>query len=116
MKVYRCVFLAVLMAAPAICSDDLALALTIRAQTDFERAGARAFPDVPDSMRCVQSQAQVLPLMRPGNEPLIGFRKGYCELLNAAQTLNVRENEEAARDFAQAIARWGSQIGRSSCR
>jgi len=54
---------------------------------------------VEDTMRCAQSQAQVLPVTRPAELPLIHYRKGYCELLNG-------NNRAAANDFARALVDW----------
>ncbi|MFB3828365.1 MAG: hypothetical protein ACE15B_16470 [Bryobacteraceae bacterium] len=86
-------------ALAAHAADEAVLALALRAQTDFHKVEAAAVPATPDLMRCVQTQAAVLPVARPPEAPLIHFRKGYCELLNG-------ENRAAAHDFARALAEW----------
>ena len=96
-------FLAVLAAARA---DDAVLALTIRAQADFDRVEAEPFPGIQDVTRCSQTQAQLLPVARPAELPLVRFRKGYCELLEARMTRHRGDYQRAAQDFAQALAAW----------
>jgi tetratricopeptide (TPR) repeat protein len=92
------------MAAGA--ADDAALALMLRARTDFDRVEAQPFPNVQDTARCAQSQAQLLAVTRPAEVPLVRFRKGYCEMLDAHATGNRAEFRDAAQDFAQAMAAW----------
>jgi tetratricopeptide (TPR) repeat protein len=87
------------LAAVAAQADDTGLLLALKAQTDFDRVELEPVARVQDTMRCVQSQAQVLPVTRPAELPLIHYRKGYCELLNG-------DNRAAAGDFAKALADW----------
>ena len=107
-EVYK-LFLFSLLAAGAWGADQTVLTLTIRAQTDFDRVEGEAFPNVEDTTRCAQSQAQLLPLVRPAEVPLVRFRKGYCEILDARFSGNRGEYRQAAQDFAQAMAAWPAQ-------
>ncbi|HWQ57210.1 MAG TPA: hypothetical protein VN442_26225 [Bryobacteraceae bacterium] len=102
MKVYKWFFL--LTVLPAAAVDDAALSMLIRAQTDFDRVGASALPDVRDTTRCTQSQAVVLPMTRPADLPVVRFRKGWCELLGATLVDSQAGYRQAAQDFAHALA------------
>jgi len=96
-----------LAAVTAVYADtDAALALALRARTDFDRVEAQPFPNLPDAARCAQSQAELLPISRPTELPLVRFRKGYCELLDAGLTGNRTTYRQAAQDFAQAMVAW----------
>jgi hypothetical protein len=82
------------------------LALLARAQAAFERVETQASPDLQDTARCTQSQAELLPVVRPAEAPLVRFRKGYCELLGASVSGNRGGYQRAAQDFAMALAAW----------
>ena len=80
--------------------------MTIRAQGDFDRVEVQPFPAVQDTTRCAQSQAEILPMARPAEVPLLRFRKGYCEILGARVGGSRGDYRQAAQDFAQAMAAW----------
>lgn len=106
MKVYRWVLLLTVMPAAAAAADNAALAMTVRAQTDFDRVSVAAFPELGDTIRCVQSQAVLLPVAGPAGEAAVRFRMGWCELLGAALTGSRAGYGKAAREFARAMAAW----------
>jgi tetratricopeptide (TPR) repeat protein len=89
---------------PAIAQDDLAL-LT-RAITDYERIALAGKPDLKDAIACEQSQATLLPVMRPDQQYLAYFRKGICELVAGRLRNNESEIRSAVGDLQQAITRW----------
>lgn len=104
MKVYKWFFL--LTVLPASAADDAVLSMLIRAQTDFDRVGAAALPDVRDTTRCTQSQAVLLPMTRPAELPVVRFRKGWCEMLGATLSDSPAGYRQAAQEFAHALAEW----------
>jgi tetratricopeptide (TPR) repeat protein len=99
--VYKCLLFVGLLATAS--ADDSTLALSLRAQTDFDRVASAALPNVPDTLRCAQTQAEMVMVARPPEVPLVHFRKGYCEILDAAVTSSRAEYSQAAADFAQAL-------------
>lgn len=106
------VFLAGVCAASA--ADDTALALALRAQTDFDRVELSPAPALPDTLACVQSEAMVLPVARPSELSLIYYRKGYCELLEAAVTRARTAYRDAARDLEKAEEAWPQRAKRGT--
>ncbi len=90
----------------AFGADERLLTLTLRAQSGFERVEASPFPDLQETARCAQSQAEVLPLLKPAEAPVVRFRKGYCTLLGATITDSRADYQAAAGDFARAMAGW----------
>lgn len=106
MKVYKWALLLVLIPAAAAAADDAAVAMRVRAQTDFDRVTSAAFPELPDTTRCVQSQAVLLPVVGPAGEAVVRFRMGWCQLLGASLTDSRAAYGQAAREFARAMAAW----------
>lgn len=102
-------FLILGFASAAFGANDASLALALRAQSDFDRVELAPFPDVQDTSRCAQSEAQFLPLTPPQDVALVRFRKGYCEILNAAATGSRSGFVQAAGDFANAMVAWGAR-------
>lgn len=96
---------------PAVAADDAVLAMQIRAQSDFDRVEAAAFPDLKDTMRCTQSQAVMLPVALPVDQPVLRFRKGWCELMGATLGPSRASYLQAAQDFAHAMAAYASRPG-----
>ena len=101
----------ILTALPAFAADDARLAMQIRAQSDFDRVEASAFPDVREAMRCEQSQAVMLPLALPAEAPVLRFRKGWCELMGATLGESRAAYRQAAQDFAHAMAAYAGRPG-----
>src|SRR6516165_1848376 len=90
----------------AFAADEQQLALAMRAQFDFERVRAAAAPTLPDTTRCVQSQAAWLSVANPVELATAHFRKGYCTLAEAAITPSPAVFEQAAGEFDKAIDAW----------
>jgi tetratricopeptide (TPR) repeat protein len=91
-------------------SDEQQLALELRAQSDFDRVESPASPQLPDTARCAQSQAALLPVAPRTEIALVHFRKGYCELAGAAITGESHGFLEAAGEFEKAIEAWPDRI------
>lgn len=99
--VFSCLIIPALFAA-----DEQQLALALRAQTDFDRAALAATPQLPDTARCIQSQAALLSVARPSELSLVHYRKGFCTLAGATVTNTPAEFGDAAAEFDKAIAAW----------
>jgi len=101
-------FLALLLVfMPALfAADEQQLALALRAQTDFDRAALAAIPHVPDTARCIQSQAALLSVAHPNELALIHYRKGFCTLAGATVTNSAAEFSDAAAELDKAIEEW----------
>src|ERR1051326_7957044 len=56
-------------------ADDVKLALSLKAQTEFDRVELPAIPVLRDAAACVQSEAGLLPVTAPEDQSLIHFRK-----------------------------------------
>ena len=95
----RLCLLTLLTAVLAAAADDQQLALEIRAQADFERVQMAAVPDLAAATRCIQSEAAVLAVASPAEQPLHRYRKGYCTLAGG-------DYAAAAGEFDKAIAAW----------
>ena len=99
----------ILAVTGAHAADERSLALSLRARTDFERVEASPFPDLRETIRCVQTQAEALPLAAPADVPVIRYRQGYCAMLSATVTGNRAEYEEAGRNLSKAMAAWSAR-------
>src|SRR5579872_3187923 len=106
----RCLILTLLASLAASAADEAQLALTIKAQTDFDRVQLAAVAPLRDTLACIQSQAALLPVATRADLPLIHFRKGYCTLLGAEESRQAVEFTAAAADFDAAIAAWPARI------
>lgn len=89
-----------------LASDEQQLALSLRAQTDFDRAALAARPQLPDTARCIQSEAALLSVARPSELSLVHYRKGFCTLAGATVTNAPAEFNDAAAEFDKAIEAW----------
>lgn len=87
-------------------ADQERLALTLKAQSEFEHVETAGTPDLRNTISCIQSQASVLPVTAPEELPLIHFRKGFCTLAGATITRNANEFTDAAGEFEKAIEGW----------
>jgi len=87
-------------------ADEAQLALTLKAQTEFERVELPSRPQLRDAITCVQSQAGRIPVAAPEELALAHFRKGYCTLAVANLTSDRKEYAAAADEFDKAIASW----------
>jgi hypothetical protein len=92
---------------PALfAADEQQLALSLRAQTDFDRAALAATPQLPDTARCIQSEAALLSVAHPSELSLVHYRKGFCTLAGATVTNAPAEFNDAAGEFDKAIEAW----------
>jgi Tfp pilus assembly protein PilF len=98
--------LTLLAASGAVAADEQQLALELRAQADFERVQSAAVPALADTTRCAQSEAAVLAVAPPSEQPLHRYRKGYCDLAGG-------DAASAAVEFDKAIAAWPAEAGRN---
>ena len=96
-----------LLAAPLLlASDDRQLALSLRAQSDFDRVELSPRPRIPEAEGCIQSQAAALSVSLPEERSLLSYRKGYCMYADAAATHDTRQFLNAAAEFDKAIEAW----------
>ena len=92
---------------PALfAADEQQFALALRAQTDFDRASLAAIPQLPDTARCIQSEAALLSVARRSELSLAHYRKGFCTLAGATVTDGAAEFRDAAGEFDKAIELW----------
>jgi tetratricopeptide (TPR) repeat protein len=99
-----------LLAAPALLgADPQQLALSLKAQSDFERVMLAALPPLRDTIGCVQSQAALLPVAFPAETSLIQYHRGYCTLAGATLDHDPAEYLAAAAAFDKAIEAWPSR-------
>ena len=101
------VWILTLVAANALFAvDPQQLALSVKAESEFDRVELAPLPSLSDTGLCVQSQAAMLPVSAPTDGALLYFRRGYCTLAGAALTADSREYEASAADFDRALAAW----------
>jgi len=92
------VWIVTLLAAVSLfAADEERLALMRQAQTAFERVEQSLSPTLTDASACAQSQAAMLAVALPQEQPALHYQRGYCQLAAAAIT-------RAAADFAGAAA------------
>jgi tetratricopeptide (TPR) repeat protein len=109
----RCPPLAVISVIFSGClaaRDDLQLALSLKAQTDFDRVALSAAPPLADTATCAQSQAAMLAVSPPEDLALLHYRKGYCLLAGATVTASRRDFSAAAAELDQAVEAWPMRI------
>ncbi len=101
------VWILALVAAPALlASDSQQLALSLKAQADFERVELSAIPPLHDTVGCMQSQAALLPVAAPSEVSTIQYRRGYCALAGATLSQDAADFTAAAGAFDKAIQAW----------
>jgi len=93
------------MAGSARAADPQQLALSMRAQSDFDRV-AKEGPVLPDATRCEQSQAALLAVATPQEAARIHFRKAYCGLATATLTHSPNDFRDASAEFEKALKTW----------
>src|SRR5437867_9942020 len=99
------VFISVLSAR-----DEQQLALSLKAQADFERVELAAIPSLPDTQACAQSQAAVLSVAAPEDLATLHYRKGYCLLAGATLTGSRQDFAAAAAELDKAIEAWPARV------
>jgi tetratricopeptide (TPR) repeat protein len=86
--------------------DDEKLALSIKAQSDFDRVNLAVSPTLADAANCAQSEAAILSVSVPEEQALLHYRKAYCLLVGASTTRSRQDYTAAANEFDQAILAW----------
>jgi hypothetical protein len=102
--------LALLVVSTVYGEDQAALALSSKAQTDFDRVEIAAVPQVRDAAACEQSQAALLTISGLQDAPGIHYRKGYCALAGATLTHEPGGFTSAAAEFEKAIVTWPDRM------
>ncbi len=104
------VWILALLAAPVLSgADTQQLALSLKAQSDFERVMLAALPPLRDTIGCVQSQAALLAVAIPTETALIQYHRGYCALAGATLENDGAGFTAAAAAFDKAIQAWPSR-------
>lgn len=98
--------LTLLIGSALFAADEQRLALSLRAQTDFDRVSLAPAPQLHDTNVCIQSQAAMIPVALPEEAALYQFRKGYCTLAAATITQEANGYLQSAWAFDQATAAW----------
>ncbi|MBZ5617624.1 MAG: hypothetical protein LAQ69_02645 [Acidobacteriia bacterium] len=96
-------------ASALLAADDARLALSLKAQSEFDRVALAATPDLRSTIACIQTQASLLAVALPEELPLVHYHKGFCTLASAIVTRNAGEFTEAAAEFDKAIAGWAAR-------
>ena len=102
--------LILLAVSAGFAADEVQLALTLKAETDYDRVQLSANPQLHDTSACIQSQAALLPIAPRTEIPLIHFRKGFCTLLGAAITHQAADFNAAAAEFDASVQSWAGRI------
>jgi len=84
--------------------------LVSKASLDFDKVDSAPIPTVSDTMRCVQSNAAAVPVVRPEERYLFNYRKGYCELFGAVLIGNSEGFQAAAADFNETVTNWPKKM------
>lgn len=94
----------VLCVAPAtFATDTQRLALSLQAQTDFDRVQRASAAELTDTTRCEQSLAAWLPVAPRTEIAAAHFRMGYCELAGATITHRPEDFLRAAAEFRKTV-------------
>lgn len=107
MKVWT---LALITLPVLLAADSQQLALSLKAQSDFDRVMLAALPPLHDTIGCVQSQAALLPLSSPAEAPVLQYHRGYCTLAGATLSHDPAEFAAAAAAFDKAIQSWPARF------
>jgi tetratricopeptide (TPR) repeat protein len=102
------------LSAALFAADERRLALLAGAQTAFDRVERAAAPQLADASACVQAQAATLAVALPAEQPVLHFRKGYCELAVAAVTRTPSQFIDAAAELDRSGATMLAWIARQA--
>lgn len=102
--------LILLAVSAGFAADEVQLALTLKAETDYDRVQLSANPQLHDTSACIQSQAALLPVAPRTEIPLVHFRKGFCTLLGATITHQAADFNAAAAEFDASVQSWAGRI------
>src|SRR5438046_6267097 len=100
-----------LWSSALVAADQGQLALSLKAQSDFDRVALATQPQLSDTAQCMQSQAAYLSVSPPEESALLHYRMGYCALAAGAITHDNRDSLSAAAEFEKAIQNWASWPG-----
>ena len=100
----------VLTASGVFAADEAQLALSLRAQSDFDRVQLAPEPQLADTYTCIQSQAALLPVASRVELPLVRFHKGFCTLIGATITHKAADYTAAATEFDAAVNAWPLRV------
>lgn len=106
----RLVILAIISTCAAMAADDVQLALTLKAQTDFDRVQLAAEPQLRETLACIQSQAALLPVASHSEMPVIHFRKGFCSLISGTVSHQPADFQSASAEFQASVQAWPARI------
>lgn len=105
-KVMRLWVAPLLFTAALTARDEDRLALSLKAQSDFDRVALSAMPSLPETAACAQSVSAVLSVGLAEDLSLLHYRKGYCLLVGATITGDSRDFAAAATEIDKAIEAW----------
>ncbi len=91
-------------------ADEPKLAVSLKAESDFNRVVSAPEPPLHDTIACIQSEASLIAVAGPDELPQVHYRKGYCTLAGATITHNAAEYSQAAEEFEKAIAAWPAKV------
>jgi tetratricopeptide (TPR) repeat protein len=80
--------------------------IVLKAEADFDKVDAAPMPRIQDTLSCVQSSAAALASVRPEEQYLFQYRKGYCELFGAILNSSSDAFRAAVTDFGEALTSW----------
>ena len=101
---------ALLASSAAFGADPGQLALSVNAQTEFDRVALSATPQLRDTSACILAQSALVPVAPPEEQPLVHFRKGFCTLAQANITGDAAAYKDAAGEFDRAIQVWPARL------
>jgi tetratricopeptide (TPR) repeat protein len=90
--------------------DDEKLALSLKAQSDFERVNLAATPTLAATATCAQSEAAILSVSESEEQALLHYRKAVCLLAGATITRSRQDYTAAATEFELAIQAWPLRV------
>ena len=89
-----------------MAADPQQLAVSLKAQTEFDHVWLTAAPQLGETQACVQSQAAALSVASREDLPALDYRKGYCLLVGATIDHSQADFTGAADAFDKAIEAW----------
>jgi tetratricopeptide (TPR) repeat protein len=113
-RVVRYWIAALTFAAVLPARDDERLALSLKAQSDFERVALAPMPSLPETAACAQSVSAILSVSSPEEFVSLHYRKGYCLLAEATVTGSGHDFAAAAGELDKAIESWPLRIRKPS--
>ena len=105
----RSVAILVVLSLPLLAADEARLALTLKAEADFDRVDLEGVSRLENAGQCVQSQAAALAVAAPAEMALLHYRKGFCLIAGAATTRRPADYAATAEELEKAIQAWPSR-------